>query len=214
MIIQKVIKGIGGISDVEAQNILDLGIQCNWWRRVGSLPAYEIPLRLTERNLFWHQNRYEDADPNRAGRPFQEGTPFISTTAGTIERDTAARSNLLTPAWLEALRFATDHWRHDGYLFYCYVFVIGRQSIRHGFFAEELRELNIYTGFSPFQPEGEITAKIYIPSAQIERFEFWSIGDFMQDLENGIMPEAGRVVYNRNFYLPPENYQNIREVLS
>lgn len=215
MIIQKVIKGItGAIPRQEAEGILKGGIACRWWQEVHTLPAVEIPERLTERNLIWHQNFYDQPDPLRGNRPFCELTPFISTTAGTVERDPFLQRNILTPAWLEALYFATDFFdRDDGYLFYCYVFVLGKKSVGHSNFAEELRELNIYTDFSPFQPEGEVTAKISIPPPQIEKFEHWALSDIIRDLNAGREPSARAIVPN-DLYLPAESYNNVREFLS
>ncbi len=214
MIIQKVIKGIGGIDRDQAEQILHGGILCKWWYEVGLLPFGEIPQRLTDRGMFWHQNRYEDPDPLENGQPYSLRTPFISTTAGTVERDTVARTNVLTPAWIEALRFATDFWRRDGYLFHCYVFIIGKKAVGHQSFAEEIRELNIYTGYSPFQPEGEITAKIIIPPAQIEKAEFWSLESVRDDLQNGMIPQPYEVLPSNQPFLPPSDYNNVREVLS
>ena len=214
MIIQRVIKGIGGIGIGQdtVKNILKTGITCRWWQEVDPLPENEIPLRLTERNLTWHQNHYDDPDPQEGNRPFCLHTPFISTTAGTIDRDTFLQTNILHPAWIEALRFATDVWSRDGYLFYCYVFIIGRKSIGHQLFAEETRELNIHTGFSPFQPEGEITAKIIIPTSQIEKVEYWSIVQLQDALQRSQMPKPTKTISNPLF-LPPEDYTNIRNVL-
>src|SRR5215203_782216 len=106
MIIQKVIKGIGGIKSEQAEDILyRTGIVCTWLLEAPDLPITEAHQRLTERNLFWHQNRYDRPDPLENNKPYYLSTPFISTTAGTVERDTASKSNVLTPAWLEALRF-------------------------------------------------------------------------------------------------------------
>ena len=139
------------------------------------MPAEEVPLRLTARNLYWHQNRYSDRDPSEGNQPFFMHTPFISTTAGTVERDAGIRRNIVQPAWAVALEFGTKQWSQDAYLFHCYVFVLGQTTVSHVQFSEELRELNVYTGFSPFQPEGEITAKIQIPPTQIEKFSFYSI---------------------------------------
>lgn len=215
MIIQKVIKGItGAISRQAADDILRTGILCKWWQQVQTLPEAEIPGKLTDRNLMWHQNFYDQPDPEQDDRPFGELTPFISTTAGTVERYPFLQRNILTPAWLEALYFATDFFnRDDGYLFYCYVFVLGKKSVGHKNFAEELRELNIYTDFSPFQPEGEITAKISIPPPQIEKYEHWALSDVIRDLNAGREPRPGDTVPN-NLYLPAENYNNVREFLS
>jgi len=71
MIIQQVLKGISGIDEDDVQGIFASGITCNWWRKVGLLPSAEIPLRLTERNLHWHQNRYDDPDPSEKMKSFQ-----------------------------------------------------------------------------------------------------------------------------------------------
>jgi hypothetical protein len=82
-------------------------------------------------------------------------------------------------------------------------------------FSEELRELNIYPGYSPYQPEGEITAKIIIPPTQIERAEFWSATDALQAVANGMLPAAdpSRTLVNPLF-VPPENFNNVRDYLS
>lgn len=213
MIIQHVIKGLGGISRDDARRILAGGIICNWWRKVDPLPNPEIPARLNERNLEWHQNRYDEPDPLEANEPFGRHTPFISVTAGTVERDAMAYRNIIHPAWQVALEFATDGWRRDGYLFYCYVFVLGRPSIPHRGFSEEKRELNIYTGFSPFQPEGEITAKIIIPPTQIERFDFYDLAQVQQDLAAGRLPMPAATEPSPGLYRPPEDIANIRSYL-
>ena len=85
MIIQRVIKGIGGsITRSEAERLLQQGITCNWWRNVDPLPNPKIPQRLTDRNLFWHQNRYSDPDPLEGGQPFYEHTPFIQQLRGLL----------------------------------------------------------------------------------------------------------------------------------
>lgn len=213
MIIQRVIKGVAGIEHKGVEQVLNRGIICRWWEEVDPLPSHEIPERLTERNLFWHQNRYEVPDPLENGRPFYERTPFISTTAGSVERDVVAKTNILTPAWIEALRFATNFWQNDGCLFYCYLFTLGKRSIPNEFFAEELRELHIYTGFSPFHPEGEITAKIRIPPSQIEKAECWVLTQLRDDLTSGRWPQPAEVLVN-DLYLPPDKIHNIREVLT
>jgi hypothetical protein len=212
MIIQRVIKGINGLNDMQAAATLSNGIVCNWGRTVTHLPLNQIPLRLTDRNLEWHQNHYSDPDPLEGGEEFRIHTPFISTTAGTVERDAANSTNIRRPAWEVALRFATNFWTSDGYLFHCYLFVLGRPSVKHQAFAEELRELNIYTGFSPFQPEGEVTAKIGIPPAQIEKAEFWSMAEILHSLQSGSLPAPTRTVYN-GLFVQPSELSNMRDYL-
>jgi hypothetical protein len=39
--------------------------------------------------------------------------------------------------------------------------------------AEAVRDLNVYRRWSPYQLEGEITAKIQIPANQISHVEWW-----------------------------------------
>jgi hypothetical protein len=39
--------------------------------------------------------------------------------------------------------------------------------------AEAVRELNVYHRWSPYQLEGEITAKVQIPANQVSRVEWW-----------------------------------------
>ena len=139
MIIQEVLKGISGIDEDDVHVIFASGIVCNWWRKVSVLPSVEVPLRLTDRNLHWHQNRYDDPDPLEANEEFSKHTPFISATAGSVERDVFNQINTLYPAWWEALKFATNFWTSDGWIFYCSAWILGRKAIGHQAFSEELR---------------------------------------------------------------------------
>lgn len=213
MIIQHVLKGIGGIDDAQAQKILDVGITCNWWRKVQTLPQAEVAERLTRRNLFWHQNNYDIPDPLEGGEEFRLHTPFISTTAGTVERDAVRSRNVIHTALQVALDFATDGWSHDGYVFYCYIFVLGRPAVSHQFISEELRELNVYTSFSPFQPEGEITAKIIIPTVQIEKYEYYALTDIHAAWNSGSPITPTKTVYNNKHFVPPTEVTNVRMFL-
>ncbi len=79
-------------------------------------------------------------------------------------------------------------------------------------FSEEVRELNIYPGFSPFQPEGEITARLVIPAAQIERADF-SLADARNVWNNGRLPAPAKSRSNKNF-IQPEDYNNLRNCLT
>ena len=213
MLIQKVLKGIPNLSETQASGILKEGILCNWWRKVGVPPANEVPQRLIDRNLEWHQNRYQDLDPLEGNEEFFKHTPFISVTAGTVERDVAARSNIVNPASEIALAFATDFGSTSGWVFHCYVFILGRKAIAHAAFAEEIRELNIYTGFSPFQPEGEITAKISIPPAQIEKCECFDAASVKTSLAAGNLPVPSKPAIHNALYQAPEDISNIRDFL-
>ncbi len=213
MIFQHVIKGINGINKATADEILlQRGIMCNWWREQETITTSEIISKLNKRNLDWHVNRYNVTDP-LTREPFSKNTPFISTTAGTVERDLLRATNVIHSALQVALEFATDGYRSDGYLFYCYVMVLGQKTVEHMAFAEEIRELNIYTRYSAYQLQGEITAKIYIPSTQIQRYEFYRISDINENLASGERPTSYLENENHN-YLAPEDYSNVREILA
>jgi hypothetical protein len=195
MIIQQTLKGISGIDANTAAWLLAEGIPCNLVRRRRRITFVEIPVRLSLRNLDWHQNQYDTPDP--------------------LERFVSTSTNIITPAWIEAVDFATSSFTVDGYVFYCYLWVVGRQTVKHQALSEELRELNVYTGFSPFQPEGEITAKISIPPAQIEKAEFWSASDAFEAVENEVLPapDPSRTIVNPLF-VNPSDYNNVRPALT
>ena len=80
-------------------------------------------------------------------------------------------------------------------------------------FSEELRELNIYTSFSPFYLEGEITAKLVIPTAQIERADFWDLSAAKAAIKAGSLPAPTKTLSN-GYYVKPEKYNNLRELLA
>jgi hypothetical protein len=212
MIIQKVIKGITGLQRPDVDLVLAEGILSNWMRKLGSVPLRDIPAVLTPRNLDWHQNHYGHADPAAGGEAFKLHTPYISTTAGTVERDVAAQRNVLHPAWIEALGFATDFGRADGWLFYCDLWTLGKQAVGHGAFAEELRELNVHTAWSIFQTEGEVAAKVFIPPAQISHAEWWEMRSIRAAAAAG-RPWAPSLRVDNPLYVTPESYHNVREVL-
>ncbi len=212
MIIQHVVKGLSGLDDSSIQEIFRTGLVCNWWRTQGILRQEEVPDRLTERNLDWHRHRFSRPDPLQGNTPFYANTPFISTTAGTVDRDTADRTNTLVPAWRTALRFATNAWTTDGWLLYCHLFLIGRRAVAVEAFSEELRDLNLYSGFSPVHLEGEITAKLVIPAVQIARADFWSLSDATTAIAAGSLPTSQRTLSNGHF-VSPASYSNVRELL-
>lgn len=212
MYFQKVLKGIPGLSRAEADHSLEAGILCNWWRRVGQISTREIIEKLTEQNLDWHLNHYLDPDP-LTGQPFSENTPYISVTAGTVERDSFAQRNIIFDPFMTALTFATRNFTETGHVFYAYVFTLGRQSISLAEFAEEVRELHIYKNFLPFHAEGEITAKIEIRSPRIERWEEYDGATAFQSLKSGIVPTPICTRPNSK-YAPPEQYCNIRGLVT
>ncbi len=219
MIFQHVLKGIVGIARMDARRQLDsAGITCNWWRAVGTLPAGEIPDRLTEDNLLRHLNAYDQVDatlpPPYNAHPFGRLTPFISTTAGTVERDPLHAMNHPCSAFLTALLFATADFRREGAIYYCYVPVLGKRSVKLEEFAEETRDMHLWTAFQPYHPEGEIVAKISIPSPYIEKVEGYDGPAARARLSSGCMPVPAWTEQNTGRYVSPESVSNIRDYLT
>jgi hypothetical protein len=212
MFFQRVLKGITGLSRHEVDRTFLHGIQCNWWRRVGTITSAQIVEKLTAENLDWHLNHYSDLDPS-LNTPFYENTPFISATAGSVERDEFAQRNIVFDPFITALRFATRDFTTTGHVFHAYVFTLGRQSITLGQFAEEVRELNIYKTFMPFHPEGEIAAKIEICGPQIEKWEEYDGPAALASLLAGDRPDPS-FTHSNPIYASPEKYCNIRGLVT
>jgi hypothetical protein len=212
MIFQKVLKGMVGVNEAGAGTIFnDAGITCNWWRQVNPLPTNQIPGRLTEDNVLRHLSHYDRTDP-ATGRTFGELTPFISTTAGAVERDAYFGMNYVHGAFMTALRFATDNFRKTGAIFYGYVMVLGKKALPHEEFAEETRELNLFHAYQPFHPEGEIVAKISIPVPRLEKAEGYGGPAARLDWRDGRWPQPSWVLPNPR-YAPVEEFSNVREAI-
>lgn len=210
MFVQWCVKGVrgdtsgvsssSGIDDAMALEMLrDGGIRCNWWRAVRKISPQGMRRKLTRRNLDRHVHDYHN---------FGADTPFISLTAGCVERDAALRLNRIHTAQEVALRFATSWGQHTGYLFYCWVIVGLKPAVEVEAVAEEVRELNTYVSYSDFQLEGEITAKINVPSNQIERCERW---DPPGSIKTGKFVRSQ--VFQNQAFTPPETVSNIRNLL-
>jgi hypothetical protein len=78
---------------------------------------------------------------------FSEHTPFIFTTAGSVERDRFNEINVLFPWWWEALKFATNYFMSDERIVYCGAWILARKTVGHHAFYEEVRELRVYSDF-------------------------------------------------------------------
>jgi len=204
MVVQHFLKGITGIPDELAEEILrSRGIPSRWFQRKPIYPP-EVIAQLTDAALLRHLNDYVSFGPE---------TPFISTTAGCTVRDAEGRANNIATAEYVATDFATDGFLQNGWVFSGYVFTLGRKAVAHRPFAEEVRELNLYTSFLPFQPEGELVAKIHIPATQLEKA--WPVTARPDPARPGAMrwPKKGGVAYNTDSYVPPEDIVNLRDVL-
>lgn len=212
MFFQKALKGMAECPRHAADEMFSSGISCQWWARVHQITNAEIADKLTERNLDWHLNHYAKLDPLTT-RPFYEGTPYISLTAGSVERDALLRRNLVYDPFLTALRFATRNYTTTGIIFYVHVYTLGRQSIDLAEFAEEVRELNIYKSFLPFHAEGELTAKITVRGAQIEKWEEYDGPAAEAELRRRRKPQPTASHVNKK-YARPERYCNIRGLVT
>lgn len=141
------------------------GLGSNWMRDEGAVTSAEIADVLTLSNLYRHLNDY-DAYGGRS--------PFISLAAGSVERDVLTSTNTIRSAIDTALWFATDGWARAGALFYCWTPVGLNGAVEVASVSEAVRDLLVYRDYLPFQPEGEITAKIGLAANQIQRVEWWN----------------------------------------
>jgi len=215
MIFQKVLKGISELSEPDVNTIISQsGIISNWWRKKNTITNGEIKEELTEQNLMKHLNHYNQPLPSShkwfsLGKTYGDVSPFISTTAGAVQRNRAKKVNIIYPSFLTALKFATKNFRTDGCIFYAYVQVLGKESIPLRSFSEEVRELNIYRTFMPYHQQGEITAKIHIPSVSIEKAEIYNGKRAAEEIKKGNTPTPTKVIENKD-YVNPDSYSNIR----
>lgn len=211
MFVQMCIKGLNNITLAEAQAILTRqGLTCAWWRNARHISSAEIDERLTAEELDLHVNSFEEWHPTRSGRVNEE-SPFISLTAGSVERDEWVAQNHVKPAHRVAMNFATHSGEPRGecFLFYCWVFVGMRPSVQVRHLAEEVRELHTYTSYSPYQLEGEIAAKIEVPPRQILKFEHY---EFSEDRDERLqITRLG--IYDNPAYVDPHKVTNYRDWL-
>lgn len=208
MFVQWCVKGLALKDDREARSLIDdaSGLLCNWWRAVGQIAPGEIRARLTAPNLERHVNHFTDIDP-ATNRPFAERTPFISLSAGTVERDRVAQTNFVRRARWTALWFATDFGRRPtGYLYPCWLLLAPRESVEVEGLGEEIRDLNTYRRYSHFQPEGEVTAKVIVPDNHIESCEKWTLSPTRDHF-------VCEWTYPNPRFTRPEKLTNVRELL-
>jgi len=137
-------------------------------------------------------------------------TPFISTTAGTVEVDAARARNVFFPPMYTALRFATRNFTQDSYVARAYLYTLGRKSVELEEFAEEVRDVNTYTAVYAWHPEGKIVGKIIIPARRIEKIELYRLGGVEEELERDALPAPACVFKNAAVYRDPLQYANVR----
>jgi hypothetical protein len=175
MIVQWCCKGVKDLESAVVREILagGAGLVCRLWQTRGRLPLKEATSRLTEYHLDLHVNHYEDKEP-ATGLKVRDVTPFLSLSAGCVQRIVLLETNVLHPARRTALRFATDWGQEPGWVFTCYVLVSVNRAVAIRSVAEEIRELHHNRRYSPHHWEGEIVAKFNVPSSQILCAERWT----------------------------------------
>jgi len=177
LIVQWCLKGMSLDGDAEARRIIDqrAGLISNWWRKVKKITPAEVRERLTDANLDLHVNHFSAIDP-ATDRPFSEHSPFISLSAGTIERDTEARTNHVHSALQTALWYGSEFgMKQTAYLYTCWLVVAPRPAVEIDGVAEEVRDLNAYRRYSAYQTEGEIVAKVHVPDNHIRDCQKWTV---------------------------------------
>jgi hypothetical protein len=150
------------------------GIRCRGRLELG--PAAPLPLdqilgRLTEPNLDIHVNHYSRVDP-RTGKHFFEITPFISPAASstaTSRRRPMPRTARSAPRWSSPVRITPirDARPALGWIIVCYVLVGVQPAPTIPGVAEEVRKFKHLRPYSPWYLQGEVTAKVNVPSRQI-----------------------------------------------
>jgi hypothetical protein len=203
MMVQRFLKGINyPLKEAEAREMLEQnGIHSNWWRKQGTITPQGVVDQLKEDRLLGHLNDYETVGAD---------SPFISTTAGSVVRDAFGKENFLFTADYVATAFATNDFTEPGWIFSGYLFTLGRRAVAQRGFSEEVRELHTYTGFLPFQPEGEIVAKVHIPAVQLE--EAWPV-EPRQRPSRTSYASKGEPIANKRCYVDPKELLNLRGLL-
>jgi hypothetical protein len=200
MLVQWCLKGIAlsaSFGDAEAHRVLTTtGILSRWaWsngHRTLDAAWPDAHAALSDAALAAHVNAYGSV---------AAGTPFISLSAGVIERDPTTRVAIPHSAWTTALDFATRGGTTEGYVFECWVQLPGNPAPELPGFGEEVRDLNLHRGFAWWHHEGEVAAKLVVPPRQIQR-----VTKFAPDLR----PIGGLVNHD---FVPPERISNIRQLV-
>jgi hypothetical protein len=165
MVIQWCLKGISerpSFGDTEAAGLLTKGIQSNWLFNNPTVPiAQAIPTvqsMLSLSALLTHVNNYAAV---------RTTSPYISLSAGVVVPDTALGTRKF-PAWKSAVDFATAGGRTAGYIYRVWTIVTPKPSPELMNVSDEILNLNLFSSVWKYQHQGEITAKLVIPPAQIE----------------------------------------------
>ncbi|MXG92053.1 hypothetical protein [Nocardioides flavescens] len=149
--------------------LLERGLICEWWRNAKTITPTQVAAKLTDQALEDHLDNYSAVHST---------TPFISLTAGVRMRTARARgygTNRVVSAQRTALTYATRNYTTDGHIFAGWVPVLPHSDVALQSFAEEVRDLNQYAPFRRFHGQGEVTAKIQVPTTQLAWLERWDL---------------------------------------
>jgi hypothetical protein len=165
MLIQWCLKGIRGrvsFGDTEAADLVDAGIQSNWLFNNGTMPIVQairtVQGLLNEPALITHINNYAAVTTT---------SPYISLSAGVVLPNTSIGTRVF-PAWKSAVDFATERGSVAGYIYRVWTIVAPKPAPELMNVSDEIRNLNLFRAAWRYQRQGEITAKLVIPSSQIE----------------------------------------------
>jgi hypothetical protein len=165
MLIQWCLKGIreqASFGDAEATDLVVAGIQSNWLFNNRTMPIVQairtVQGLLNESALITHVNNYAAV---------RTTSPYISLSAGVVLRDTTIGTRVF-PAWMSAVDFATDRGRVSGYIYRVWTIVAPKPAPELLNVSDEIRNLNLFRAAWKYQLQGEITAKLVIPSSQIQ----------------------------------------------
>jgi hypothetical protein len=144
----------------------------------------------------------------------KDETPFISLTAGVRLRTARPRGygeNRVESARRTALQYATNNFQSSGHIFAGWVPVLPYSELSLESFAEDVRDLLTYSRFRRFHRQGEVTAKIHVPMAQLAWVERWDLGAGTVSPRGKRAHPAERWVNDR--FVEPEGHAAIRDVL-
>lgn len=196
MLVQWCLKGIPkqpGFDDSDANQVLVDGLMSRRVARQWANPlGPELVLAhqaLSDAALAAHVNAYGTVKAT---------TPYISLTAGVIERDPQTRAAITRPAWATALDFATQGGSSEGYVFECWVQLPGNPAPELPGFGEEVRDLNLQPRFAWWHHEGEIAAKLVVPARQIRRVYKYTAALTLANMTPNLD------------FVPPDRISNIR----
>ncbi|MDT0166052.1 hypothetical protein Q9R32_10825 [Actinotalea sp. AC32] len=210
MIVQSVIRGVGdlrrdAVRDDVAEIMTRTGLVCAALRtgRVASPGDAEDLLGPTA--LDDHRHRHH---------LMADESPYISMTAGTyVERH---RRNRAAYAFDTALAFATHGHQRPGWVFYGYVFLLGRAAGLHAEFGEEVRDVHQHPAWSRFRAEGEVAVPVRVPPRRLQRAELYTPDDVRDALRAGVWPPDPSDVEDNEAsgrYCPPEDLLGARGVV-